>query len=65
MGIKLTEKEQLMLSKTLPVSSEYLTYHHGTQGDEVLTSGWELSSALRNLIRKMQFKHNMFLLLVF
>lgn len=39
MGIKLTEKEQLMLSKTLPVSSEYLIYHHGAQEDELLTSG--------------------------
>ena len=32
MGINLTEKEHLMLSKTLPISSEYLSYHHGTQG---------------------------------
>lgn len=36
MGIEITEKEHLMLSKTLPVSSECLTCHHGAQGIVVL-----------------------------
>lgn len=36
MGIEITEEEQLMLSKTLPISSEYLICHHGAQGNGAL-----------------------------
>lgn len=35
MGIEITEKEQLMLSKTPLISSECLTHHAGAQGNMV------------------------------
>lgn len=55
MGIEITETEQLMLSKTLPVSGEYITCHRGAQGNVALwASGGELSDALRNPLRNMQ-----------
>ena len=36
MGLELTEKEQFLLSKTLPISSELLTSHPGAQGTVIL-----------------------------
>ena len=57
MGLKLTEKEQFLLSKTLPISREYLTSHHGAQGNVILWAlGGESSSAPRNPLSKMQMR---------